>query len=449
MPITNRNVYTKPTVPTLGAAGSIINDPTFNTRILRVTDGSTRTGAQANYSYRSPGSPTQHAWNYDTTRFYAWSTDATIWPYTFNAAAMSATRGAAALQMISDVSWSDATPNMIYGPSSTAANHHTVSACDITGPTYSTLFDCEVLIPALASAGDTYIGVCMTGSDNLLVTCGGASQEFHHYAIWYPLSNPSAKKIIDTQVRVGSNYTLHSAKIDRSGRYVTLEWSTVGSPAFPMSIWDTTTDTITNVTVHGNGHMVFGYNGWLVNQEYLTTYDPAQWLLRNAATPNTGLVELIAPLATPAELFLGEHPSWGNALPGSMEPVSSSLFRYYDGPFNVAPNKNDAPWRVFDDEIISFNTDGGPTVVTRHVHTRTRVWPESGTGPFEFWTTPRVNVSRDGKWFMWTSNWEHTLGIDASEGIHRQDLFIAERLFDVAADLRVARTRTGTKVYVR
>jgi hypothetical protein len=431
--ITDRVVYTKPTTPTLGSAGFTLTDATFNTRILRVTDGNTRTGAQTNYSYRSPGSPTQHAWNYDTTRFFVWCTDGTVWPFTFNASVPSAVRGAQ-LAFISDVSWSDTTPNLVYGCRSVAADHHTIGVCDMSGPTMSTLFGCESLIPTLAAEGDTYIGVVMTGGDNLLVTCGGASQEFHHYAIWYPLSNPSAVKYINTKTLVGSNYTLHSAKIDRSGRYVTLEWSVVGAPAYPLSIWDTTLNTVTPVTNHGNGHMVFGYNGYLINQEYQTAWDPAQWCLRSAATPNTGVSELISPLITPGEVFLGEHPSWGNALVGSLEPFTSALYRYYDGPLNIAPApKNTTPWRTWDDEVVSFATDGSG-VATRHCHHRSVVWPDTGTGAFEFWYTPRPNVSRDGHWVMFTSNWDKTLGIDAGDtSTHRQDVFVAVRAFAGAA----------------
>jgi hypothetical protein len=423
--ITTRTTYVKGSTPSLGAAGYTFTDPVFSTPLLRLTDGNTRGGGNTNYSYRSPGSPTQHAWNYDTTRLFVWSTDGTIWPYTFNASTRAASIGAQ-LAFISDVSWSDTTPNLVYGCRSVAADHHTIGVCDMSGPTMSTLFDCESLIPTLAAEGDTYIGVVMTGGDNLLVTCGGASQEFHHYAIWYPLSNPAAVKYIDTKVLVGANYTLHSAKIDRSGRYVTLEWSTVGAPAYPLSIWDTTLNTVTPVTNHGNGHMVFGYNGYLINQEYQTAWDPAQWCLRLASAPNTGVTEIINPLMTPGQVFMGEHPTWGGAQSDRLVPFVSALYRYYDGPLNVGPNLNTVPWRAWDDEVIRIATDGS-LVVERVCHHRSVVWPDTGTGAFEFWYTPRPNMSRDGRWVMFTSNWDKTLGIDAGDATtHRQDVFIAD-----------------------
>src|SRR5712692_11896426 len=39
--VTDRNPRPKPALPVLGAAGSIITDPTFGSRILRITDANT------------------------------------------------------------------------------------------------------------------------------------------------------------------------------------------------------------------------------------------------------------------------------------------------------------------------------------------------------------------------------------------------------------------------
>ena len=46
-----------------------------------------------------------------------------------------------------------------------------------------------------------------------------------------------------------------------------------------------------------------------------------------------------------------------------------------------------------------------------------------------FWNTPRVNVSPDGQWALFTSNWEKTLGTDPkveAGGLHRQDVFLVD-----------------------
>src|ERR1700676_2467920 len=48
--------------PAIGPAGSMINDPTFGSRILRVTDGRSDP-TQAGLPLYTPSSPEQNSWN--------------------------------------------------------------------------------------------------------------------------------------------------------------------------------------------------------------------------------------------------------------------------------------------------------------------------------------------------------------------------------------------------
>jgi hypothetical protein len=73
---------------------------------------------------------------------------------------------------------------------------------------------------------------------------------------------------------------------------------------------------------------------------------------------------------------------------------------------------NSSPWRAWDDEILAVRTDGEVVTVWRFAHHRSRYT--------KFWDSPRGNVSQDGRWFLFTSNWEGTLGTD------RVDAFIVE-----------------------
>jgi hypothetical protein len=46
-----------------------------------------------------------------------------------------------------------------------------------------------------------------------------------------------------------------------------------------------------------------------------------------------------------------------------------------------------------------------------------------------FWYQPRPNVSPDGRWALFTSNWEKTLGTEATADPTtraRQDVFVVE-----------------------
>ena len=85
--ITDRNTYPKPPLPQLGAAGFTFNDPTFGSKILRVTDGNTRPGV-TNRSYRVASNAHLEGWNASSTMFYVMSNDGTSIPYTFDAATM-------------------------------------------------------------------------------------------------------------------------------------------------------------------------------------------------------------------------------------------------------------------------------------------------------------------------------------------------------------------------
>jgi hypothetical protein len=218
---------------------------------------------------------------------------------------------------------------------------------------------------------------------------------------------------------------------DLSGRYIEIQpsvfenWPT-GGPAFNsvgaiLYIWDTQTDTITPIhwdTV--SGHWDLGY-GQGINQNAITVWDPLQWLIRDLSTPNTNVRELVTPVR-PVTTFTADHTNWNHAKPGVATPMISATYRYYTQPGAATPNTS--AWRAWDDEILAIATDGSGTV-TRLAHHRSDVSP-AGAGAFEFWYTPRPNVSPNGRWALFTSNWDKTLGTDARDGLFRQDVFLLQ-----------------------
>lgn len=430
MAIKTRTIYPKPALPTLGSAGFQFTDPIFASRMVRITDANTRPG-EPNKSYTTPSSSGQRGWNSNSTKFYVCGGGAGgFYAYTFNPATMTATYQTI-LNFIGDCVFSGENPNYIYGNSSTHLDHHTVTRADLSTdpPTYTVVVDLDDVIAGLV--GDTYAGTSGVGGGDKLVILGGGTQDTHTHVVWYPLNNPAGVLVRNVLTAWGATFGfhLHNAQVDQSGRYVVLTPANNENPPNPLAVWDTTLDTLTWITVSGGGHSSTGW-GTLLNAQPLGAYDAAQWIYRTLATPNTGLRELITPLLTPMEQYLGEHDTWLNAQGGALVPFVAGTYRYYDGPNNVEPFKNLTPLRAWDDEIISVRTDGLASEVWRHCHTRTQVWPELGTYPFEFWYTPRPNVSPDGKWILFTSNWEKTLGTEAGSGIKRQDVFLVERTLD-------------------
>jgi hypothetical protein len=67
--LTDTTTRTEPTLPTLGAAGTKITDPTFGTTILRVTDATTEPDVGGHKGVLNSYS-TQQAFNSDSTRVF-------------------------------------------------------------------------------------------------------------------------------------------------------------------------------------------------------------------------------------------------------------------------------------------------------------------------------------------------------------------------------------------
>jgi hypothetical protein len=450
--ISDRTPYAKPALPQLGPAGFTFADPTFGSAMLRVTDGQTRPG-MLNRSYRVPSNAHLNAWNANSTAFFVISNDGTVIPYAFNAATMTASRmqavgtgnGGMTLGFYVEPQFSLVNPNVIYGVVS-GGNNRTLSQYDFQTGVYSPLLDLDSVVGGLAG---TYVGGIMTGgtpAENLLTFFGGTSQDYHYYALWAPIGNMGARKLLNTltstingvSTNTPLNFHLHAMEIDRSGRFVFLypTGPELGAPRYASQVyvWDTSSDAITAMTsggpdgatvMHPAGHATAGYGVW-VNQDCCTssTWDAAQWQIREL----TALAEtrdLISPVQAVKEVYLADHTSWNNAQPSIRVPVISSTYRY---------GNNTAPWRAWDDEIIGIETiAGGGGNVWRFAHHRSNVTADNNPAGLYFWYQPIANVSPDGKWILFTSNWEKTLGTDAAEGTARQDVFLVRLTPDPSA----------------
>jgi hypothetical protein len=112
---------------------------------------------------------------------------------------------------------------------------------------------------------------------------------------------------------------------------------------------------------------------------------------------------LINPELSPTEWVTDSHLSWNNAQAGVLVPVFLSTYH---------PQPTSAPWRASDDEIVAVRTDGTQTTVWRFAHHFSTY--------VDFWSSPRGNISQDGRFFMFTSNWGNTLGTN------REDAFIVK-----------------------
>ena len=312
-----------------------------------------------------------------------------------------------------------------------------MTSTNFTTAAYSRLLDLDAVVPGLAG---TYVGGIASSAgpvERIMVMFGGTSADRHHYVVVFDKTDPSKRLLLNTKAStvngvptpIPLNFSLHHVSIDRSGRYLMLytTWVDQSLPrkAAQSYVWDTLNGTFAELGVAAlpYGHDAFGY-GVSVNQDccVATTWDAAQWQLRSLATP-LQTRELITNVLMPKQIYLSDHTTWNNARPDQLVPVISGIFR--------APTSGTA-WRAWDDEIIAVQTDAAPgvdAVVWRFAHHRSDVRNDQDPLAISFWYEPRPNVSPDGRWVMFTSNWEKTLGTDPTGDPTtraRQDVFVVE-----------------------
>jgi Putative Ig domain len=193
---------------------------------------------------------------------------------------------------------------------------------------------------------------------------------------------------------------IHDVRIDPSGRWV---WSnnhcsTIGLNAGPIVFWDIATNNIYALgdtgggvgPCYGGGHFVQGWNNIWVNGD--TDYAGHQYVTRTlppTCTTNHFLYTFSSNSDT--------HFSWNNQKNSQLQPVLSSFF-----------NANQsAPSQAWQDELVMMSVDGsGIAYRIAHMYTRDRDgFAASGLG----------NVSRDGKWAIFCSDWG---------GTSRDDVFL-------------------------
>lgn len=418
---TDRKTYPKPPLPTLGPAGVTFADPVFGSTILRVTDEKTRPGL-LNRSYRVPSNSHLAAWSADSQMFYVLSNDGCVIPYLFNAAALTAKRipapasenGGLTIPGYIEPQFSLTTPSLVY--TGGQGGRMVIKAADVVSGKATLVVDLAALGVALAP--DPYIGSLMTGgrTPEVLVThFGGAGQDNHPYVLVKPLDGSRPKLLnalqstlnaVKTSIPLG--FYLHAVQIDQSGRFVFL-YPKDARPA-QVVLWDLQTDMFTTLTKLPEGHDAAGYGVW-INQACCTSssWDAAQWQFRSLTSPSLTR-DLISPVLLPQRKYMADHISWNHAQPDRVVPAISATYRFQTSEPEPIP-----AWRAWDDEILGIDPTTG--TVYRFAHHRS----DASLG---FWHEPIPNVSPDGRFVLFTSNWERTLGADASDGGCRQDVFL-------------------------
>ncbi|MGE5488952.1 MAG: hypothetical protein ACM3ZB_14145 [bacterium] len=414
--ITDNTPRPEPPLPAMGPAGSVIVDPTFGTRILRVTDADT----QPDYpgaAFMTPAGSFENNWNADSTMFWVLGRGGIIF-YRFDGASMRATPlpdpKNAAMPFVFPYSgpWSYRRPNILY-----ATKGLTVIEYDVSKNTQTVVFDAQKAVPGV---GNYAYAPAISDDDSRICLAFGGQQDTHPWVAVldrntgrYHVLNTMTSQIDGRPTSKPLGFGIHSAYLDRSGRYVILAKGQGKAPGkSEWTVWDVETSRVYDIDAEWSGHDAAGF-GVRVNQSGFyggqpTFYEEQQWAIRGLSEGEINNYKYLIPwqnLPSPHTPIASGHHSWNNARPDVLVPVVGSLVR--------DARRTDVPWRAWDNEIVAIATDGSGTVY-RIAHHRA-VWDRS-----EFWDDPRGNISQDGRYFSFTSNW------GKSVGANRRDVFVVE-----------------------
>jgi hypothetical protein len=211
-------------------------------------------------------------------------------------------------------------------------------------------------------------------------------------------------------ISLPDRFTLHNARMAKSGKFVYMTRGG-GGIGHGWAVWEIDSMNISVCSQGCDGHHVTGYSHIIGPSGVAHPLD--LWLkpLNNLQT-NTPLINGLEPAKG---FWFDSHFSWNNADPDDSTPVCFSTYRPNNPDTPGAAPLVTGPWQ---NEIDCAETDGKASTVWRFAHTYS-------TARNGFWSTPRGNVSQDGRFFSFTSDWEDQLG-KAPNGKFRTDVFIVE-----------------------
>lgn len=402
----------------------VFKDPDFGSSMVRATDPTTNFKLPGTY-LRTEGSGEANEWSMDSRKFYVVGAGGQTLAFAFNPTTMAisslpkAKAGQALLMPLrTGATFSFVDPDLIYG----AAEPDTLT---ITSYRFSTGVSTPVINtrkcgvqpplgndPPVVSDDDVRTTLDDT---RFSISEGGTESGNHMFVIVYDKSlgcrwyNTQTGEIGGQWGSIGAAsvttpYLVRHAYLSRSGQYVVILVNYDG-----WYVWDLSTLQVTACPLdsHGeecSGYRTVGYNSLVNGPAILGDMQVAERPLGNIGD----ITQLVVPVPfnwEEEQLF-----TWNNVNKDDSTPVCGSTHSYDGDPTISEP---------FAAEMFCVETDGKASTVWRFAHNRA-LYVE----PY-FQTEPLGNISRDGKFLMFTSSWDGQLGTDA-EGAPLSDVFIVK-----------------------
>jgi hypothetical protein len=201
-------------------------------------------------------------------------------------------------------------------------------------------------------------------------------------------------------------FLIGHARLSRSGDYVRID-----SPVFGWYVWDVATLNVTSCRyfsdLHCFGYMAMGYDSVVQNREFKDPMDIVKRPFNDLAL----VTPLVWSFPAPPDWKQQKHFTWNNVDVNDSVPVCVST--YFDTEQDQEITK---PYQA---EIFCIETDGVDSTIWRFAHNRAHWY----RGYFN--TQPLGSISRDGRFFLFTSGWDEQLGTD-SDGTPRSDVWIVK-----------------------
>jgi hypothetical protein len=387
---TDFGVYPEPSLPPLSQAGGKIIDPVFGTTILRLTDGS-RGDSECGVSYS-----TIPVFNVNSTRAYvrcdpnARARFFQFNPTTFTASSTTTIPSPPVNLKQYWMIWSGTNPDVIYGN-----NGMFIYAYNVASQTIAPVVDATQFL--LASERLNW-QMSKSENDDVFADTFDGSSENIGYIVWRRSDNKVLLKQYES--------SLDEVEVDKTGRHLVVSRRGGG-----IGIWDLQTGAVNNLSA-GFYHRGLGHATAFTGMNY------GSLGYRSLATP-TSVTKLLTDgrwsYATQQDHFsmLADNELW--AMASRYSTTGSGVLA------------------AFDNEIVQVATDGSRRV-RRLAHHRSVVRNN------DYNAQPKANISRNGRFVAFTSNWGNSNG--------RVDVYIVQipPASPSTADTTPPATSTGLRI---
>ena len=400
--------------PALGPSNSIISDPTFGSRILRVTDENTASGnslipEDAGY-FRTWNANATALKLINTSGFSYWADFdpvnfqvGTLHPLTFNYL----------------WEWSAINPDLLY-----FLNGNQLAQ-------YNKSMDAQFNLGGPPNGDPVTYHVAVVGQDNWVCSAAGPGAQDTYTKLFCASPSTMETKFIDVVNRTingvvqndpnwptaasGQVLGIHSIFGSAGGAWLGVVFHQASWNANGEAVLNLTTNSWslkTSANIYWNGHSSIGNGKYVNGSGSINGMDSRGAILRdpNDLMNATQYSFIMQPPSTMG-WYDGEHSSWFNATTNPNAPI---LFSRY----NISPPPTALPWIG---EIILAATDGSNTV-WRFAHNH------NGGIDLGFYACSFAQISNDGRWALFSSYWDGTLGGSNGDfGLStRIDAFIVE-----------------------